>query len=84
MEQRINLRFLARKGPHDCYKLLREVYGEDGMSRSHVFEWHQHFVSGHMEVKDDPKSGRPSTVTTTENIDRRDWFITSLGLKVRQ
>ena len=27
------------------------------MSRSRVFEWHKRFVSGHMEVEDDPRSG---------------------------
>ena len=48
MEQRTNLKFLAKlgKGPHECFKLLQEIYGEDGMSRSCVFEWHKRFVSG--------------------------------------
>ena len=52
------------------------------MSRTRVFEWHKRFKSGREEVEDDPKSGRPSTSKTAENIERvntlvcRDWRLT--------
>ena len=36
IEQRINLKFLVklRKTPTECFKLVKEVYGEDVMSRT--------------------------------------------------
>ena len=72
MEQRINLKFLVKlkKTPTECLKLLKEVYGEDMMSRTQIFEWHKRFKHGREEVEDDPKSGRPSTSKTDRNIER--------------
>ena len=40
------------------------------MSRARVFEWHTHFKSGREDAEDEPKSGRPSTSKTADNIDR--------------
>ena len=70
MEQRINLKFLVKLGKNECFKLLKEVYGKDVMSRPRVFEWHKRFKSGCEEVENDPKSGRPSTTKADENIRR--------------
>ena len=38
------------------------------MSCTRVNEWHKRFKSGHDDVEDDPKSGRPSTSRNDENI----------------
>ena len=51
-------------------KLLQEVYGDDTMSRTRLFEWHRRFKEGREEVEDDLGSGRPSTSRTDENIER--------------
>lgn len=40
------------------------------MSRSRVFEWHKRFKEGREEVEDDPRSGRPSTSRTDDNVER--------------
>ena len=40
------------------------------MSKPQVFEWHKRFKGGFKEVQDDPRSERPSTATTDENIIR--------------
>jgi len=40
--------------------LLQEVYGDDTMSRTHLFEWHRRFKEGREEVEDDHRSGKPS------------------------
>ena len=79
MEQRINLKFLVKlgKGPTDCLKLLQEVYGEATMSRARLFEWHKRFTSGREEVEDDPKSGRPSTTKTADNIGKVNELVRS-------
>ena len=72
MEQRINLKFSVklRKIPTEYFKLLKEVYGEDVISRTQIFKWHKHFEKGREEVEDDPKTGRPSTTRTDKNIIR--------------
>ena len=54
----------------ECFKLLKEVYGEDVMLRTQIFKWHKHFEKGCKEVEDDPKMGQPSTMSTDENITR--------------
>ena len=59
-----------RKTPTECFKLLKEVYGEDVMSRTKIFKWHKHFEKGSKEVEDDPKTGQPFTMRTDENITR--------------
>ena len=54
----------------ECFKLLEEVYGEDVMSRTQIFEWHKRVEKGCKEVEDDPKTGRPFTTRTDKNITR--------------
>ena len=58
MEHRINLKFLVklRKSPNECFKLLKEVYEKDVMSRPRVFAWHKRSKSGREENEDDPRS----------------------------
>ena len=40
------------------------------MSRTRAFEWHKRFKEGQEEFEDDPRSGRPSTSRTANNIER--------------
>ena len=70
-EQCINLKFLVWLGktPPDALRTLQEVYGDETMSRSHVFEWHKQFKEGHKDVEDDSRSGRPSTSRTVHNVE---------------
>ena len=62
IEQRINLKFLVKlnETPSKSFQTLPEVYGEEGMSRAPVFEWHKRFREGRTDVEDDERSGRPS------------------------
>ena len=68
VEQRINLKFLAKLGetPSECFALLQQVYKEKTMSRACAFEWHKRFRESH----GDQRSGRPVTSRTDSNIDR--------------
>ena len=70
-EQRINLKFLVRLGktPSDALGMLQEVYGDETMSCSRVFEWHKRFKEGHKDVEDDSRSGKPSTSRTANNVE---------------
>ena len=50
--------------------MLQEVYGDETMSRSCVFEWHKRFKEGREDVEDDSRSGRPSTSRIADNVER--------------
>ena len=71
-EQSINLNLLVRleKTSTEALEMLQQVYGESTMSRARVFQWHTRFNEGGEEVEDDPRSGRPSTSRTDDNVER--------------
>ena len=71
-EQRTNLKFLVRLGktPSEALRLLQQVYGDETMSRSQVFEWHKRFKEGRNDVEDNPSSWRPSMSRTEANVER--------------
>jgi hypothetical protein len=72
IEQRTNIKFLAKlkKTATETYQLLREVCGEDTLSRARVFEWHRRFLGGREDMEDDERPGRPVTMKTDENVDK--------------
>ena len=72
VKQQIDLKFLVhlRKTPTEALKLLQEVYGDDMMSRTRLFEWLRRFKEGREEVEADHRSGTPSTSKTVENVER--------------
>ena len=45
VEQRVNIKFLTKLGKSatETYNLLTEVYGDQCLSRTHVFEWFKKF-----------------------------------------
>jgi len=61
-----NIKFLTKLGKSatETYNLLTEVYGDQCLSCTQVFEWFKKFKEGREYVGDDPKSGRPSTAKT--------------------
>ena len=63
IEMRVNVKFLAKLGKSatETYGLLKEVYGDDCLSRTQVFEWFKRFKEGREDVEDDPRPSRPST-----------------------
>ncbi len=63
LEQRANIKFLAKSGksPTEVWRCLQGVYGGSTLSYPQVRMWHQRFKTGHNEVKDNPRSGRPAT-----------------------
>ena len=72
VEQRVNIKFLTKLGKSatETYNLLTEVYGDQCLSRTQVFEWFKKFMEGREDVGNDPKSGRPSTAKTQENVEK--------------
>ena len=72
VEQRVNITFLIKLGNSatETYNLLTDVYGDQCLTRTQVFEWVKKFKDGREYVGDDPKSGRPSTAKTQENVEK--------------
>ncbi|GBM45817.1 Putative phosphoenolpyruvate synthase [Araneus ventricosus] len=50
--------------------MLVKVYGVEAVSKKCVFEWFKRFRVRKEDVKDEPRSGRPPTSTTPDNIER--------------
>ncbi|GBM24254.1 Putative uncharacterized protein FLJ37770 [Araneus ventricosus] len=72
MEQRVSIKFCSKLGKTatEAHEMLVKVYGVDAVSKKCVFEWFKRFRDGKEDVKDEPRSGRPSTSTTPDNIQR--------------
>jgi hypothetical protein len=80
--QRIVIKFLvklSKNGP-EIDQMLQQVYGEDALKERAVFKWVQRFREGRENPKDDPRSGRSSTSSGNENINR----VRSLKLSDRR
>nr|CAH7754629.1 unnamed protein product [Callosobruchus chinensis] len=82
IEQRINLKFLVKlgKSPSECFQLLKEVFGDNCMSRTRVFEWHKRFSEGREEVEDVERTGRPVTSRIEENIKKVNELCVKTGV----
>ena len=72
VEQYVKIKFLTKLGKSatETYNLLREVYGDQYLSRTQVFEWFKKFMEGREDVGNDPKSGRPSTAKAQKNVEK--------------
>ena len=72
VEQRVCLKFCVSNDIScgESLKMLRNTYGESCISKTRAYEWYKAFKEGREVVVDLPRSGRPSTATTKENIDR--------------
>src|SRR5215469_15916158 len=72
IEQRVNIKFCVKLGKTatETLQLLRDAYGDEALSRARVFGWHRRFVLGRVSVKDDTRSGRPSSSRNEHNVVR--------------
>ncbi|UYV74922.1 hypothetical protein LAZ67_12001810 [Cordylochernes scorpioides] len=50
--------------------MLQKAFKDDCISRSQSGKWHKAFKEDREEVADEPRSGRPTTTRTDENVDR--------------
>jgi transposase len=77
-EQRCAIKFCGklREGATDTHERIQRAFRDDSRSRAEVlvFRWHKDFVNGRETVEDEPRSGRPASVNTT-NVDRVKAYI---------
>jgi [histone H3]-lysine36 N-dimethyltransferase SETMAR len=64
----IRTRTILEVNPKTIHEELTLAYGPEVVSYSTVQKWSQLFREGRIEVEDDPRSGRPVSVPTEENI----------------
>jgi hypothetical protein len=57
VEQHVNVKFLAKLGEFttETHTLLMEVYGDQCLSRTQVFEWFKRFKEGRGEIEEQVK-----------------------------
>jgi len=69
-EQRCGFKFCVILGETgiETFNKLKQVYGEHALSRSQVFKWYKAFSEGRESIKDEPRSGRP-TSKTDKNVE---------------
>ena len=70
LEQRCAIQFCVKpnESATETYEKLKRDYGEHTVSRAQVFRWHKACLDGHESVEDEPRSGRPCTSKTDENV----------------
>ncbi|XP_045458441.1 protein GVQW3-like [Melitaea cinxia] len=71
-EHRAVIKFLVKKGKtaKEIFEETSSVYGESGPSSATVKRWTRLFQQGRDTLEDDPRSGRPNTAVTDENIEK--------------
>jgi transposase len=70
LEYRSLIKFLTLEGetPKNIDERMTRVYGDMCPSYTTVKNWARDVRCGREQVEDEPRSGRPSTVVTDENI----------------
>ncbi|UYV76617.1 hypothetical protein LAZ67_14001479 [Cordylochernes scorpioides] len=70
-DQRICIKFCENrfKGV-ETFRMLQTAYRDTVMSRRRVFEWYKRLKDGREETAVNKRSGRPSTSTTPEKVDK--------------
>ena len=50
--------------------MLKIAYGDAALNKTRVYEWFSRFKNGKMPIEDQPRSGRPTTSRSDENVDK--------------
>ncbi len=53
----------------DSFQILHTIFGDQGPSKATIFRWFAAFKIGKTNLEDDPRTGRPASAVTQENID---------------
>ncbi|GBL92181.1 hypothetical protein AVEN_91520-1 [Araneus ventricosus] len=76
-EQRAVIQFLRAEGEHASqnYSRIKEVYGEQCLSRCTIFRWYQRYEVGRENIKDLPRPGQAHVVINCAPISAVDALI---------
>ena len=71
MEQRYAIKFCVKlkKTKQEAYRMLKEVYGDEQMSKASFYRWFTRFSEGNEQVEDEPRSGALNSARKEENIE---------------
>lgn len=60
-EQRVCIKFCCKldKSASETYRMIKEAFGEEALSRARIFEWYKRFKKGRDFIGDNHRSGRP-------------------------
>ena len=64
MEQRTNIKFCFKHGKSaaETVEMMRQVYGDNCLSRARIFRWYARFKSGVETSEDEARPGLPFSV----------------------
>uniref|UniRef100_A0A915J9X9 Mos1 transposase HTH domain-containing protein n=1 Tax=Romanomermis culicivorax TaxID=13658 RepID=A0A915J9X9_ROMCU len=81
-EHRAVIKFLTNFGKNDkqIYADLRKVYGDPALPYSTVARWESGFNIGRQSLKDDSRSGRPSTAINEETTTKLGQIVKEIWL----
>jgi len=70
-ELRLAIKFCVKacKSAVETIELINKAYGSAAMSHASVYRWYTCFRGGREDMKDDARSGHPSTARTDENVE---------------
>ena len=66
----------------ETIRMIQKAFGDNAVSAAQIKVWHKRFKDGQESVENDPRSGRPATNRTIENVERvwaainKDWRLT--------
>ncbi|XP_048483622.1 histone-lysine N-methyltransferase SETMAR-like [Plutella xylostella] len=72
IEQRAVIKFLTKQGksPKMIMEEMEAVYGTQCPSKTMIYKWNGLFKHGRESIEDDPRSGRPVEVTTSDIVEK--------------
>ena len=77
MDQRTNMLFCFKlgKSAKETHEMLITVYEERAVTLKCVYEWFKRFREGRDTIEDAPRSGRPATARTPDNVQKVKEFL---------
>lgn len=64
----IKFYYKLRKTATEVFEDLKEMYGDNCLSRAQVFRWFSTFKNGRESLKDEHRTGQPVSVRTNEIV----------------